>query len=84
MPDVLAGIMDILPEALDAPLQELIDHGVIVPAGPQGMVDFRHRLLRDAIYRSVTLQDRRRYHARAAEFGARLEGQSEIHSIGPL
>ena len=80
VPDVLAGIMDIAPEALDAPIQELIDHGVLIAAGPQGLVDFRHQLLRDAIYRSVTLQDRRRYHARAAEFGARLVGQSEIHA----
>lgn len=80
VPDVLAGIMDVPPETLDEPLQELIDHGVLIAPGPQGMVDFRHQLLRDAIYRSVSLQERRRYHARAAEFGARLEGQSEIHA----
>ena len=29
-------------------------------------------------------RDRRRYHARAGEFGARLEGQSEIHASLPL
>lgn len=80
VPDVLAGIMDVRPEDLDEPIQELVDNGVLVPVGPRGMVDFRHQLLRDAIYRSVTLRDRRRYHARAAEFGARLEGQSEIHA----
>jgi DNA-binding CsgD family transcriptional regulator len=80
VPDVLAGIMDVAPASLDAPIQELIDHGVLTPIGPQGLVDFRHQLLRDAIYRSVTLQDRRRYHARAAEFGAALEGHSEIHA----
>jgi DNA-binding CsgD family transcriptional regulator len=80
VPDVLAGIMDVGPETLDEPMQELIDHGVLVAAGPQGLVDFRHQLLRDAIYRSVSLADRRRFHARAGEFGAQLEGQSEIHS----
>jgi DNA-binding CsgD family transcriptional regulator len=80
VPDVLAGIMDVRPETLDEPMQELIDHGVLVAAGPHGLVDFRHQLLRDAVYRSVSLADRRRFHARAGEFGAQLEGQSEIHS----
>ncbi len=80
VPDVLAGIMDIPPEAVDAPLQELIDNGVLWPPGDRGLYDFRHQLLRDAIYRSVPPSDRRRFHARAGEFGAELEGQSETHS----
>ncbi len=78
IPDVLAGIMDVPPHTLDDPLQELLDHGVLYPAG--SYIDFRHQLLRDAIYRSVPLRDRRRFHARAAEFGARLEGQAEVHA----
>jgi DNA-binding CsgD family transcriptional regulator len=80
VPEVLAGIMDLPTEALDAPLQELIDHFVLEPPGARGLYDFRHQLLRDAIYRSVPVGDRRRYHARAGEFGAQLEGHSEIHS----
>ena len=80
IPDVLAEIMDVPPHTLDEPLQELIDNGVIGPPGMRGLIDFRHQLLRDAIYRSVRLSDRRRLHARAGEFGTRLEGQSEIHS----
>jgi DNA-binding CsgD family transcriptional regulator len=80
VPEVLAGIMDLPVAALDDPLQELVDHHLFYPVGPQGLVDFRHQLLRDAIYRSVPVADRRRYHARAGEFGAALEGQSEIHS----
>ncbi len=80
IPDVLAGIMDVPPDTVDGPLQELIDHAVLWPAGDRGLYDFRHQLLRDAIYRSVPASDRRRYHARAAEFGAVLEGQSEIHA----
>ena len=80
VPDVLAGIMDIPAAAVDAPLQELIDHGVLWPPGERGLFDFRHQLLRDAIYRSVPAADRRRFHARAGEFGAQLEGQSEVHS----
>jgi DNA-binding CsgD family transcriptional regulator/tetratricopeptide (TPR) repeat protein len=80
VPDVLAGIMDLPEEAIEAPLQELVDHFVLEAPGLRGLYDFRHQLLRDAIYRSVPIADRRRYHARAGEFGAQLEGQSEIHS----
>lgn len=78
--DVLAGIMDVPPDSIEAPIQELIDNFVLEPPGARGLFDFRHQLLRDAIYRSVPVGDRRRYHARAGEFGAALEGQSEIHS----
>ena len=84
VPEVLAGIMDLPVTAIDGPLQELVDHHVLLSAGPDGLVDFRHQLLRDAIYRSVPVGDRRRFHARAGEFGAKLEGQSEIHSSAPL
>ena len=80
VPEVLAGIMDLPVASIEVPLQELVDHHVLDPAGPQGLVDFRHQLLRDAIYRSVPVGDRRRFHARAGEFGTQLEGQSEIHS----
>ena len=78
--NVLAGIMDLPQEAIDAPLQELIDDFVLEPPGLRAVYDFRHQLLRDAIYRSVPVGERRRLHARAGEFGAQLEGASEIHS----
>jgi DNA-binding CsgD family transcriptional regulator/tetratricopeptide (TPR) repeat protein len=80
VPEVLAGIMDVHPEALDDPLQELVDHDFLEPPGARGLYDFRHQLLRDVLYRSVPERDRRRLHARAAEFGARLEGASEVHA----
>jgi len=80
VPDVLAGIMDVPEESIEGPLQELIDHAILWPPGDRGLYDFRHQLLRDAIYRSVPVQERRRFHARAAEFGTQLEGHSEIHS----
>ena len=51
MPDVLAGIMDVPPGALEAPLQELVDEFVLDPPGLRGLYDFRHQLLRDALYR---------------------------------
>jgi DNA-binding CsgD family transcriptional regulator len=78
--DVLAGVMDLPQDAIDAPLQELIDDFVLDPPGLRDVYDFRHQLLRDAIYRSVPVAERRRLHARAGEFGAQLEGASEIHS----
>ena len=72
--------MDVPPGALDAPLQELVDEFVLDPPGLRGLYDFRHQLLRDALYRTIPASDRRRFHARAGEFGARLEGASEIHA----
>ena len=80
VPDVLAGIMDVPPDALEAPLQELVDEFVLDPPGLRGLYDFRHQLLRDALYRTIPASDRRKFHARAGEFGARLEGASEIHA----
>ncbi len=78
--DVLAGIMNLPPEALDVPLQELVDHAVLEPPGERGMFDFRHQILRDVLYRSTPERERRRFHALAGEFGAWLEGSSEVHA----
>jgi DNA-binding CsgD family transcriptional regulator len=80
VPQVLAGIMEVPVDALDAPLRELVDQHVLEPPGLRGLFDYRHQLLRDALYRSLPESQRRRLHARAAEFGRGLEGASEIHS----
>src|SRR6187397_857234 len=80
VPDVLAGIMDVPPDAIEGPLQELVDQFVLDAPGLRGLYDFRHQLLRDALYRTIPSSDRKRFHARAGEFGARLEGASEIHA----
>jgi DNA-binding CsgD family transcriptional regulator len=72
--------MDLPLAEMDAPLRELVEHDVIDPGGPRGLMDFRHQLLRDAMYRSVPSADLRRFHARAAEFGRALEGASEVHA----
>lgn len=77
VPSTLAGIMNLPVEALDDPIQELVDHDVLDPIQRTAQFDFRHQLLRDALYRSVPAGERRRFHARAAEFGAQLEGASE-------
>jgi len=82
VPEVLAGIMDLPADALDAPLQELVDQAFLFPFGSEdaGFFDYRHQLLRDALYRTVPAATLRRLHARAGEFGAQLEGASEIHA----
>jgi DNA-binding CsgD family transcriptional regulator len=78
--DVLAGILDLPIAALDDPIEELLDHGILDGPSAGGSYDFRHQLLRDALYRSVPAGERRRFHGRAAEFGARLEGASVVHA----
>jgi DNA-binding CsgD family transcriptional regulator len=80
VPEVLAGIMDVPVESLDEPLRELVDQHVLEPPGRRGLFDFRHQLLRDALYSNLPDPQRRRLHARAAEFGKDLEGSSEIHA----
>ena len=80
VPSVLAGVMNLPVEELDAPIQELLDHDVLDALHSGSQFDFRHQLLRDALYRAVPAGDRRRFHARAAEFGGRLEGSSTTHA----
>jgi DNA-binding CsgD family transcriptional regulator/tetratricopeptide (TPR) repeat protein len=80
VPSVLAGVMNLPVEELDAPIQELLDHGVLDTLRGGSQFDFRHQLLRDALYRTVAAGDRRRFHARAAEFGDGLEGSSTTHA----
>ena len=65
---------DLPVDQLDAPLEELVDHGFLYGFSvvDVGYFDFRHQLLRDTLYRTVPERDRRRYHARAGEFGATL------------
>jgi DNA-binding CsgD family transcriptional regulator len=80
VPEVLAGIMDRPVADLDTPLQELLDCAYLLPPDARGLYDFRHQLLRDVLYRTVPAAELRRLHARAGEFGAALEGASEIHA----
>lgn len=81
-PDVLAGIMDRPLDALDEPVRELVDSSILFPFEfiDRGYYDFRHQLLRDALYRTVPAAELRRLHARAGEFGAELVGSSEVHA----
>ncbi len=80
-PDVLAGIVDRPLSELEPLLQELVDASIIYPFDyvDDGYYDFRHQLLRDAIYGSVPPSQVRRFHAQAAEFVVTLEGSSIVH-----
>ncbi len=82
VPEVLAGILDRPVAALDAALEELVANAFLYPFDylDRGFYDFRHQLLRDALYDSVPAVELRRLHARAGEFGAQLAGASEIHA----
>ncbi|HEX5241031.1 MAG TPA: LuxR C-terminal-related transcriptional regulator, partial [Candidatus Limnocylindrales bacterium] len=80
VPVALAGVLNLPVESLDDPIQELVDNDVLDAVRDNRQFDFRHQLLRDAIYRSVPAGERRRFHARAAEFGGQLEGASTIHA----
>ena len=81
-PDVLAGVMDRPIEDLDAPLDELVASSFLYPfqSVDEGYYDFRHQLLRDALYQTVPATQLRRLHARAGEFGPRLIGATEVHA----
>jgi DNA-binding NarL/FixJ family response regulator len=81
-PDVLAGVVGrSLPE-LEPTVQELVDAAILYPFDyvDQGYYDFRHQLLRDAIYGDVPPSLLRRFHAQAAEFVVNLEASSIIHA----
>jgi DNA-binding CsgD family transcriptional regulator len=82
VPEVLAGIVDRPIAELDAPLEELVSQAFLYPFShlDRGYYDFRHQLLRDALYGAVQTGELRRLHARAAEFGGILDGASEIHA----
>jgi DNA-binding CsgD family transcriptional regulator len=81
-PDVIAGMVDRPLGEIEPTLDELVEAAIIHPFQyiDQGYYDFRHQLLRDAIYGSVPPSQLRRFHAQAAEFGMSLEGASVIHA----
>ena len=81
-PDVIAGMVDRpLPE-LESTIDELVEASFLHPFNyiDQGYYDFRHQLLRDAVYGSLPPSQLRRFHAQAAEFGMALEGANVIHA----
>ena len=81
-PDTIAGVTDQPLAELEPTLQELVDASILYPFDyvDQGYYDFRHQLLRDAIYGSVPPSQLRRFHAQAAEFVMNLHGASDVHA----
>ncbi len=81
-PDVLAGMVDRPLADLEPTIEELVDASFLYPFDyiDQGYYDFRHQLLRDAVYGSLSPAMLRRFHAQAAEFGMSLEGANVIHA----
>ena len=81
-PDVLAGCTDRPIADLDGPLAELVEQAFLYPFDflDRGFYDFRHALLRDALYGTIPPSELRRLHARAGEFGALLSEGSTIHA----
>ena len=82
VPNVLGGVLDRPPAELDEPLDELVNAGILFPFQfeEEGYFDFRHQLLRDTLYADTAMGDRRRFHARAAEFGETLIASSITHA----
>ncbi len=82
VPEVLAGCLDRPVADLEAPLAELVEQSFLFPFDflDRGFYDFRHQLLRDALYATVGPSELRHLHARAAEFGSLLVGSSEVHA----
>jgi len=81
-PEILAGLVDRPLSELEPTLDELVEAAIIYPFQyiDQGYYDFRHQLLRDAIYGSVPPSQLRKFHAQAAEFVMTLEGSSVVHA----
>ena len=81
-PDVIAGVVGQPLAALEPALDELVEAAILYPFAyiDHGYYDFRHQLLRDAIYSSVPQSQLRRFHAQAAEFVMALEASSIVHA----
>ena len=65
--DVLADVLGQPVDDVAASVAELADHFVLAAAEVSGRFDFRHALIRDALYASIPLPERRRLHARVAD-----------------
>jgi DNA-binding CsgD family transcriptional regulator/tetratricopeptide (TPR) repeat protein len=71
--DLLSTVLDTAVGRLDAPLGELADHFVLLPARVPGRFGFRHALICDAIYDRIPVAERRRLHGRTADAAAGSE-----------
>ena len=65
--DLLTSIADRDPTTVDDGLRELTDRFFVQPQPDRSGYDFRHALIRDALYADLTPHRRRQLHARTAE-----------------
>ena len=81
-PDVIAGVVGRPMVELEGAIEELVDAAILYPFDyiDEGYYDYRHQLLRDAIYGAVPPSQLRRFHAQAAEFVMTLEASSIVHA----
>ena len=81
-PEVLSGIVGRPIAELEPTIDELVNAAFLRPFNyiDEGYYDFRHQLLRDAIYDSIPPSQLRRIHARTAEFVMNLEASSVVHA----
>ena len=76
--DLLTTISRDRPEVVDAGLRELTERFFVRPLGDQVTYDFRHALIRDALYAELPPHRRRELHARAAD-AAVAAGFADAH-----
>ena len=69
--DLLAEVTGLAPAELSAPLAELADHFILMPAQATGRYGFRHALICDAIYEHIPEPERRALHGRTADAASR-------------
>jgi DNA-binding CsgD family transcriptional regulator/tetratricopeptide (TPR) repeat protein len=81
-PDVIAGVVGRPLSELEPSIQELVDAAILYPFDyiDEGYYDFRHQLLRDAVYGAMPPSQLRRFHAQAAEFVMSLEASNIAHA----
>jgi DNA-binding CsgD family transcriptional regulator/tetratricopeptide (TPR) repeat protein len=81
-PEALAGVVGRPLAEIESAIETLVDAAIIYPFEyiDEGYYDFRHQLLRDAIYSAVPPSQLRRFHAQAAEFVMGLQASSIVHA----
>jgi DNA-binding CsgD family transcriptional regulator len=68
--ELLAAVSERAPEAIESALAELEDRYLVVSRGETSTFDFRHALIRDAIYASIPRSRRRELHSAVARAAA--------------
>ena len=81
--DLLTAITDASPDEVAAALRELQEAYFVLPGADAVSFDFRHALIRDALYADTYLPARRRLHERVARRRGRTRLPRRVH-LGAL